>query len=127
MTNRAKHWAGLLTAWQRSGLSQVEYCRRQGINDGTFAWWKRQLRGAVGPARHGVRAEPDGVRPGGRSDFVEVAWPPASVADGPVSPGALPAGFCGYEIALANGRAIRLPRVFDVAVVARLIAAVESC
>ncbi len=45
MTERARYWAAQLTAWQRSGLTQAEYCRRSGIKAGSFAWWKRQLLG----------------------------------------------------------------------------------
>lgn len=48
MTERAKYWATQLAAWERSGLTQAEYCRRREIKAVTFAWWKRQL---LGPSR----------------------------------------------------------------------------
>ena len=43
MTERAKYWASQVAAWERSGLTQAEYCRHRGIKAGNFVWWKRQL------------------------------------------------------------------------------------
>jgi len=37
----------------RSGLSQLEYCKREGINKSNFAYWKRRLRGMPGEKRSG--------------------------------------------------------------------------
>ena len=37
---RCKHIKG----WRKSGLSQIEYCRRNGVNHNTFSSWKRQQR-----------------------------------------------------------------------------------
>ena len=31
------HWKKHIEAWQASGLSQVEYCRRHGLNANTFS------------------------------------------------------------------------------------------
>ncbi|HSW46458.1 MAG TPA: hypothetical protein VLM89_12895 [Phycisphaerae bacterium] len=36
-TERAKYWSGLLGVWEQSGLSQAEFCRRRGVNGGSFA------------------------------------------------------------------------------------------
>jgi hypothetical protein len=107
MTERASHWSGLVKSWEGSGLSQAEFCRRQGINGGTFAWWKRQLQRASGqgPRRRG--------RPGkvaGR--FVEVRLTGAPST---------------YEVVLARGRSIRVPVSFDPQILSRLITVVESC
>ncbi len=48
MTERAKYWATQLASWERSGLTQAEYCRRRRIKAGSFAWWKRQLLDPAG-------------------------------------------------------------------------------
>jgi len=45
MTDRAKYWQRMLRAWEGSGLTQAEFCRRRGLKAVTFAWWKRQLWG----------------------------------------------------------------------------------
>lgn len=127
MSDRARYWAGVLTAWERSGLSQAEYCRRQGLKAITFSWWKRQLRGPSAPSRRRACAGAGGSALRKHSDFVEVVCPPSSRTAGSASISGLPAGSCGYEIVLASGRIIRLPQAFDGDAVARLIAAVESC
>ena len=109
MTERARYWADQLAAWKRSGLSQVEFCRRENINGGTFAWWKRQLRKAGGkPAKRRGRPRKRSGR------FVEVRLAEASTVQ-------------GYEVLLARGRSIRVPPQFDPQTLSRLIAAVESC
>lgn len=43
--SRAKResWEQHLREWRRSGLSQIEYCRRQGISIKCFGYWKRIL------------------------------------------------------------------------------------
>jgi hypothetical protein len=107
MTERASYWSGLVKSWEGSGLSQAEFCRRRGINGGTFAWWKRQLQ----------RASGQGPRPRGRprkvaGRFVEIRLTGAS---------------SGYEVVLVRGRSIRVPVPFDPQTLSRLITAVESC
>ena len=32
-----------MSAWQRSGVSIAEYCRREGLSSSTFEYWRRQL------------------------------------------------------------------------------------
>ncbi len=107
MSERAEYWADRLAAWEQSGLSQAAFCRREGINGGTFAWWKRQLQKAGGqrPARRGRPAKAS-------TRFVEVRLSGSSAA---------------YEVVLAGGRSIRVPSQFDPQAVSRLITAVESC
>lgn len=109
MTERAKHWSDLVAAWERSGLSQAEFCRRQGINSGTFAWWKRQLGPASGdaPKRRGRLAK-------AADRFVEVR-----LTNSP--------SMSGYEVVLPRGRSIRVPSPFDPQILSRLITTVESC
>ena len=64
MTERARYWAAQLAAWERSGLTQAEYCRRRGIKAVNFAWWKRQL---LGPSRERHRQPGKRTRPYGKS------------------------------------------------------------
>jgi transposase-like protein len=109
MSERAQYWTRMLGAWEQSGLSQLEFCRREGINAGTFAWWKRQLRKARGdvPRRQGQPRKAAGR-------FVEVRLTNSSLLS-------------TYEVVLPRGRSIRVPSQFDAQVLSRLIAAVESC
>jgi len=40
---RKRYWQAHLSAWRRSGLSQREYCKRQGVGEWSFSNWKRRL------------------------------------------------------------------------------------
>jgi hypothetical protein len=130
MSDRARYWQRLLAAWEKSGLSQAEFCRRRKVKAVNFGWWKRRL---MGPAKStGQREGRDRDRPNKhkRASFVELALPPSALAVGSTRSMAAPAldmGVFGYEIALNSGRVIRLPHRFDPAVVAELVRAVESC
>ena len=130
MTDRARHWRGLVDAWAGSGLSQAEFCRRRSVKAVTFGWWKRRLKGARRPTG-GFRGGGGGSKARGhaeivdrgRAQFVEVAMPqtaPAGESTSAAAPGC-------YEIALNCGRVIRLPHAFESAVVARLVTVLESC
>jgi hypothetical protein len=117
MTRRAKDWEELVGAWEASGLSQAEFCRRRGVKEVTFGWWKRKLRPTV--QRSGGRVG-DGARSPRRTEqarFVELAVPKSAFA----------VGAFAYEIALRSGRVIRLGRDFDPSVVGELIMVAESC
>ncbi|MEQ9365471.1 MAG: transposase [Leptospirales bacterium] len=66
-SSRAKareRWAAHIENWQASGLTQVDYCRRENIDANSFSNWKRKLR-----------ETPEGE---GESPFVEL--PPAKAA-----------------------------------------------
>ena len=130
MRDRAKYWQRIVSAWEKSGLSQAEFCRRRDVKPVTFGWWKRKLRGTEKKRRHRVNRGAGRARMRRDADFVEVALPGSVLAAGSMGPrslGVLPTGPCRYEIAFSSGRVIRLPQDFDLAVVSRLIAAVESC
>ena len=111
MSDRAAYWRKRVEAWSRSGLSQAEYCRRQGLQPVSFSWWKRRLSATAqavgrGRKRHGGQA----AVPAG---FIEVCMPDAA------GPGV-------YEIRLAGGRCVRVPGDFEAATLTRLIAAVGA-
>ncbi|OKY73970.1 MAG: hypothetical protein BM485_16075 [Desulfobulbaceae bacterium DB1] len=40
---RERFWQAHLSAWERSGLTQQEYCKQQGIKEWSFSSWKRRL------------------------------------------------------------------------------------
>jgi hypothetical protein len=39
------HWQRHVEAWRKSGLSQADYCRQQGLNPKTFSLWTRRVQG----------------------------------------------------------------------------------
>ena len=42
--NKREHWRAHSEAWQESGQTQGEYCKRHGLNLKTFAYWRRRLK-----------------------------------------------------------------------------------
>lgn len=136
MTERARYWAAQLAAWERSGLTQAEFCRRRKIKAVSFGWWKRKLQGTGKKSRQRGNRGAHGARTGRATDFVELALPGNVLATSPIHstssmlPGTgitSPRCFHHYEIVLSNGRVIRLPQHFDPGLVSQLIAVVESC
>lgn len=136
MTDRARYWRQLVNAWERSGLSQADFCRRRRLKPVTFGWWKRKLRGPGRNHRRRVNRGTGRTRARGDADFLEVALPDGVLAANSVgstrstvsrtrlAPSMEPPR---YEIVLSGGRVIRLPQDFDLGVVSQLIAVVESC
>jgi hypothetical protein len=46
---RRAFWQEHLTQWHASGLTQVAYCRQQGLNRDQFGYWKKRLLSAQSP------------------------------------------------------------------------------
>ena len=89
----------LVGAWQRSGLTQAEFARREGVRYPTFASWVQQQR-----ARNGA------VKPGGpklRFDEVQL---PASQAR-------------GLEARLPDGTTLQAERVEELVALIRALRA----
>ncbi|OGL46883.1 MAG: hypothetical protein A2161_03870 [Candidatus Schekmanbacteria bacterium RBG_13_48_7] len=40
---KEKYWRTTIAKWKQSGQPIEAYCRSNGINSGTFHWWKREL------------------------------------------------------------------------------------
>ena len=141
--NRAKYWERLVRAWEQSGLSQAEFCRRRKIKPVAFGWWKRKLKGAANKGGHHVGHGTAKPRARRGADFVELALPDNRSAISPTTasrltssavlrprwtlPAAVGAIAHHYEIALSSGRVIRLTQDFDPTVVSQLIIVAESC
>ncbi len=116
-------------AWEASGLSQAEFCRRRGLKAVTFGWWKQRLVETPGGGGRGCGARRIvGV---GRSmpAFVEVAMPDGVATGRSAKVSDLGgAQASGYEVAFPCGTSIRLPIDFDVDRASQLIHAVaRSC
>jgi hypothetical protein len=69
----------LVSEFEASGLSRVEFCRKQGLSLATLGRYrKRRAQGEVIPANRWVAVEVSGSRPalaGGGSSGLAVAWP----------------------------------------------------
>ena len=53
---KSKLWQVHIRVWEKSGLSQNEYCRRNKLSSSQFAYWKKNLRQQ--PARPSVSFVP---------------------------------------------------------------------
>lgn len=99
MSSKVEFWKPHLAAWNGSGLSQAEYCRRHGLSIKSFAYWRRRL---------------------GRTEGVAGALVPIVVADAPTSDERI-------EVQLPNGLQVRLPIDTAPARVVPMIRALCSC
>ncbi len=43
LSKKAVYWAGHISDWQRSGLSQGAYCRRHGLSQSSLSYWRKRL------------------------------------------------------------------------------------
>jgi len=100
-------WQKLLEQKQRSGLTVVEFCQREGLSPSAYYAWRRKLHGpqarqtppAAVVERQGARAHRKKKAPESRprDAFVQVALPAA------------PAN-AWIEVVLTEGTVIRLPQ-----------------
>jgi hypothetical protein len=117
-------WRERIEAWRRSGQTQQEFCRAQGLSAGSFSHWKAEL-----VRREGLRASvgaADAAAPRGdrreRSpealSWSEVRWP-AGAAEVAGDGG-------GFEIVLPRGWSVRLGPRFEAESLRRLLSVLEE-
>ena len=42
-SEKAAYWAGHIETWRGSGLSQGAYCRRHGLSQSSWGYWRKRL------------------------------------------------------------------------------------
>ncbi len=89
-------WRDVIECWQRSGLSQVAFCRRERLKTYSFSHWKRKL---LGQPRGPARARPRRTR-------LTDAFVPVRVAHRTSAVEPIPDWSC--EIRFAKGVIVRL-------------------
>ncbi len=100
---RKKRWIGVLRAWKRSGLSVSAFCRKNHFSQATFYAWKKRL---LPGGNHRIR---------GRNTFLPVKVVTSPWENQPV-----------LELALKNGRVLRLYREVPASVLAEMAQALEA-
>jgi hypothetical protein len=102
---REKLWRRTIRDQQRSGLNVRAFCRREGLKDWTFRWWRQEL------ARRDHRPSTDPRRDGGGglTEAAPIFLPVRVVDQEPVSLQAPPP----IEIMLTTGPTVRVPCGFD--------------
>jgi transposase len=96
-------WAERVGRWQKSRLSAEDFAAREGIKPKQLVWWRWKLRSSSPPP----------PRPPPEMRFLPVRVVEA-VAPAPGSGVAL-------EVALPNGRVVRVPPGFDPAMLGRVL------
>lgn len=86
-------WRDRLGRYEKSGLTVVEFCRREGVSGPSFYQWRKRLRAEKRSQRQGRRESPTPAEAKQASRFV-----PVSVSIGDTA-----------EIDLPNGATVRLP------------------
>ncbi len=99
MATRAE-WSERVRRYERSGLELAEFARREGLKPKQLSWWRWRLRSSGEPATAGKPA------------FLPVRVVP-SMPQPPATP---------IEIALPNGRLVRVRPGFDPATLERVLA-----
>jgi transposase-like protein len=99
-SGREMYWRLVLARWKRSGLSVRTSCRAEGLNQGTFYWWRREWnrRDQPKPAFFAVRILPE-----------RAESPSGSI-----------------EVVLANGRSVRVRAGFDPQTPVRVVELLEG-
>ncbi|XXY47506.1 IS66 family insertion sequence element accessory protein TnpB [Sorangium sp. So ce269] len=100
MATRAE-WVERVERWERSGLSAEKFARREGYKPKQLYWWRWKLR-ADGPSPSSLTEAP-------RFLPVHVMTDASPVAAEPI------------EIALPNGRVVRVRPGFDPATLERVL------
>lgn len=97
---RERLWRKRLASWKASGLRVREFCEREGVTPTAFAHWRKEIAARDSPAA--------AVTP-----FVPVYVTPAAAA-------------VPLEVALDNGRVVRVPPGFEPAHLRAVVAALEG-
>ena len=106
MASRAE-WAKRVERWYRSGLSADAFAAREGLKAKQLYWWRWKLRSSASEVSRPLSAPR-------RVEFL-----PVRVVDSTTAPAGASSPI---EIALANGRVVRVAAGFDAATLGRVLA-----
>lgn len=116
---RDQHWAGVISAWRASGLSQKEFCRQRGIAERALNNWlyKSPYRERAAQA---LADQTQTRAPEKKPSFVPVSVIAAKHGDH------VKADRPAIEIVLASGPRITVRPGFDEETLRRVVAALET-
>jgi hypothetical protein len=106
LSPRGRFWRKHVEQWQRSGATQVQYCKEHRLSIAAFRWWRRKLT----PGRP-AGGSPKDLLPVPVPNFTEIRLPEGGAA----------ATVYAYEINLPNRTQLRLRQNFDARAVSSLV------
>jgi transposase len=110
---REKFWRRTIREQRLSGLSVRDFCRREGLKDWTFRWWRQEVIRRDQQPTVAPQGEPTGATP---------AFLAVRVIDlEAVAPRSVPA----IEIVLPAGPTVRVPHGFDPRTLGEVLAVLE--
>lgn len=65
---KKRFWQAQVKSWEKSGLSQNEYCRRNQLRNTQFTYWKKKFSREAAPPMSFVPVPMAAAEPAGRSD-----------------------------------------------------------
>jgi hypothetical protein len=104
---KEKHWRRIIQRHQTSGLSVHAFCEREGLKDGNFLWWRRELsrRDREKTTALPSSAAEESTKPSAAPVFLPVRVVEAiGEPSRPITP---------IEILLPDGPTVRVPAGFD--------------
>lgn len=114
-TDRSRYWRGVLAEWEKSGLSQVAFCRQRQLSLSALRWWRGKF------LKEGEKATRKRQSRKGRFVPVRVVES-SSAAEAEVGGGEGSA----VEVLLGHGRSVRVRSGFNPEVLRRVIAVLEA-
>ena len=111
---REKFWRRTIQEQRQSGLSVRDFCRREGLRDWTFRWWRQELARRDHERSAALPGEPAEAAP----SFLSVRVVDLeAVAPRPAPP---------IEIVLPTGPTVRVPAGFDPRTLGHVLAVLEG-
>src|SRR5512135_1179765 len=117
---KEKHWRRIFRRHQRSGLSVHAFCEREGLKDGNFLWWRRELNRRD---REKTTSHPNSSDKAVTPPSVSPVFLPVRVVDAGIEPARLTTPI---EILLPDGPTVRVPVGFDPQTLGDILAVLEG-
>ena len=115
---REKLWRRTIREQQRSGLSVRDFCRRAGLKDGAFRWWRQELARRDRETSAASRGEHQDESTESAPAFLSVRVTDLeAISPRQASP---------IEILLPTGPIVRVPSGFDPSTLGRVLAVLEG-
>ena len=115
---REKFWRRTVRRQERSGLAVPDFCRREGLKDWTFRWWRQELARRDQQPSPAPRGEQEGEPTDAAPAFLPVRVVDLEAVATRTAP--------PIEIVLPGGPTVRVPSGFDPRTLGDVLALLEG-